>query len=99
MNRYETSRTIKDINGIQRKSTIIFPAIPNSPEDIYIKTTTIERLDKLAFRLYEDSSLWWAIAATNNLGKGTLIVKPGVRLRIPPLSAIQNNIEFVNNNR
>jgi len=99
MSRYDTSKTIKDENGIQRRSTVIFPVVPNSAEDIYIKTITIERLDKLAFLLYEDTSLWWVIAAANNLGKGTLSVGAGIRLRIPPVSTITDITKQLNNSR
>ena len=40
------------------------------------------RLDTLAGQTYNDSSLWWVIAAASGIGWG-LQVPPGVRLVIP----------------
>ena len=42
-----------------------------------------QRLDQLAGDRYGDSSLWWIIAAANNTGRDSLVVKPGIQLRIP----------------
>lgn len=41
-----------------------------------------ERLDSIAGRVYEDSSLWWIIAAASNIGYA-LQVPPGTKLIIP----------------
>jgi len=83
MSRYTITDIIKDDNGKQRKATTIFPSIPPSPNDIFIITTTPDRLDKLANTFYQDITLWWVIAAANGLGKGTLIVPGNTKLRIP----------------
>ena len=37
----------------------------------------------LAYEYYNDQSQWWVIAQANHLGKGTLAIKPGIRIRIP----------------
>ena len=41
-----------------------------------------ERLDTLSFRYFNDSSLWWLIAACSGIGWG-LQVPPGTVLNIP----------------
>ena len=89
MSRYSATSVIKDDNGTRKRSTTIIPAIQATPNDTYIITTSSERLDKLADTFYDDSSLWWVIAAANGLGKGTLIVPANTKLRIPA------NAEFI----
>lgn len=83
MSRYTTTPTIKDANGKQRKATTIVPTIPVSAADTFIKTTSPERLDKLAYTFYEDTTLWWVIAAANGIGKGTFIIPANTNIRIP----------------
>ena len=46
-----------------------------------------------------ETSLWWIIASTNGLGKGTLIVPENTLLRIPAQSGIQDLISTVNKER
>ena len=99
MSRYTTSRTLKR-TGEQRKfSTIIVPNIPLSENDTYIETTSAERLDKLANTFYGDATLWWIIAVSNALGKGSLHVPAGTRIRIPANENIQEIINQTNQSR
>ena len=95
MGRYTTIPII-DTELPRRYSTRIFPVIPLSAEDVYIITTSTERLDKLALSFYGDASFWWVIAAANGLGKGTLIVQQNVKLRIPSKTLIDNTVTQVN---
>ena len=100
MNRYSATNTIKNNQGIRRNSTIILPnSISNPLTDIFIKTTSIERLDKLAQQFYNDASLWWIIAATNNIGKGTLLVPIDTELRIPAAESVMNMLINLNQTR
>jgi nucleoid-associated protein YgaU len=69
-----------------RQQTIILPNVVGV-SDTYIQTITIERLDTLADRFYGDSTLWWVIAAANGIGKGTLRVPRGIKLRIPNITS------------
>jgi nucleoid-associated protein YgaU len=51
---------------------------------VYVITTVGDRLDSLANSYYNDSTLWWVIAAANNNAtKGALYPTPGTQLRIP----------------
>jgi hypothetical protein len=99
MGRYSTARVQRDNNEMRKLSTIIIPAVPLSAEDVYIQTTSVERLDKLANIFYEDASLWWIIAAANGLGKGSYMVPSNTRLRIPASSNIQQVINNTNTER
>jgi hypothetical protein len=62
----------------------------NIRTQIYISTES-ERLDIIAGEQYNDSSLWWIIAAASNIGWG-LQVPAGTLLTVPLLSDIQNYI-------
>jgi phage tail protein X len=99
MNRYQNSATILDSVGKRRKSTIILPTPTPTATDTYIQTTTIERLDLLAYAFYGDVTLWWAIAAANGLGKGSLYVPINSLLRIPDITSIDQQTQTVNTNR
>ncbi len=60
-----------------------YPNIPKSNNDIYIVTQGGDRLDTLANDFYSDSSLWWIIAAANNIHDASFAVADGTTLRIP----------------
>jgi hypothetical protein len=62
----------------------------NIRTQIYILTEN-ERLDIIAGEQYNDSSLWWIIAAASNVGWG-LQVPAGTILIIPLLSDVQNYV-------
>ena len=83
MGRYKTIQQAKSIDGIKYLKNAIYPEIPVSEDDVYIKTTGGDRYDTLALQFYNDSSLWWVIASANNSERASLVVKPGVQLRIP----------------
>ena len=99
MNRYETASAIKDSNEKRKLSTIITPTPEANTADVYIQTRSIERLDLLAYKFYNDQTLWYIIAAANGLGKGTLRVPKNTKLRIPSISDIQTLINNTNNSR
>jgi len=99
MSRYSTTRNIKDENGRSRAQTTIFPVVPLSESDIYIKTTSPERLDILAHKFYKDQSLWWIIAAANGIGKGSFYIPANTRIRIPPKDGINDIIKEKNTTR
>ena len=90
MNRYEYS---KQNTGTGKKSyqTTRIPVIPKSYEDRYIFSRDGDRLDQLAYDLYGDPRYWVLLANANKLGKGSLMVPPGLQLRLPPESVL---IEF-----
>lgn len=92
MSRYLSNRTKKTLDGRQVYAPKIYPNIPLRDDDVYVATETGDRLDTLAYDYYNDSSLWWIIAAANNIHDAPLGLKDGTILRIP-----LNYIEIQNN--
>ena len=99
MSRYTTNSILQDTAGKRRLGSSILPIVPVSSTDVYIQTTSIERLDKLANTFYQDASLWWVIASANGLGKGSIMVPTNSRLRIPDAANLQQIINDLNNTR
>lgn len=100
MSRYNKSKQLQDEFRKRRITTALIPFIPVDENDIYIQTTSIERLDLLADRFYGDATKWWIIASANNVGNGSYYVKSNTRLRIPQnIQAIQEQIELFNVSR
>jgi hypothetical protein len=100
MSRYRKSLIIRDEQRKRRLDTTIIPFIPLDASDVFIVTTSPERLDLLADRFYGDSSKWWIIASANNLGKGTFHIPGNTRIRIPNnIQLIQDQIELFNGTR
>lgn len=83
MNRLKKIKLKKDINGKRYYRNTIFPEIPLSSNDTYAITTAGDRYDTLALQFYNNSSLWWIIAGANSYKKDSLVVPPGVQIRIP----------------
>lgn len=100
MNRYLTTPVTKnELTSKRRLSTTLFSTPAESVSDIRIRTTSVERLDKLASTFYGDATAWPIIAAANGIGKGTLVVPPDTSLRIPIIADIQSYINNINNTR
>ena len=75
--------TIKDADGVNRYESIRWPVFEVRETDQYIVTKQLDRLDIMAYDIYNDATLWWIIARANNLPPGTFRVPAGTRLRIP----------------
>jgi hypothetical protein len=99
MNRYTSTQVIKDSVNRRRFESTIYGPIPVSTTDTYIRISGIERLDKLAYQFYGDQTMWPVIAVSNNIGKGTLLVKAGTILRIPDGDAANRFINTINSSR
>ena len=61
----------------------IYPTIPISDNDQFVYPQDGDRLDNLAYKYYNDASLWWVIAQANELGKGRTILNPNFQIRVP----------------
>ena len=81
--RYQSIENLKTEEGRRYIKNAIYPEIPLSEEDTYLITSAGDRYDTLALEFYQDSRLWWVIASANNSKTDSLVVKPGVQLRIP----------------
>lgn len=83
MNRYTNITTNKSESGKSFIKNALYPTIPASENDIYVISTAGDRYDTLAREYYKDSSLWWIIASANNHQRASLVINPGVQIRIP----------------
>ena len=76
-----------------------YPEIPLSINDIYVITTSGDRLDLLANQFYQDVRLWWIIANANRdiIRRDSISLKPGLEIRIPANpQGIMQNFESIN---
>ena len=84
MERYENPIILSTQEGRPYYKGKFYPNIPLSETDVYVITTIGDRLDNIAYSYYNDSTLWWIIAAANNNAtNGALYPIPGTQLRIP----------------
>jgi hypothetical protein len=98
MKRYERVPTLNTADGIQYRTTVLYPDTPPTSDDFYVISTVGDRYDTLAEQFYGDYRLWWVIAAANNSEKASLTLEPGVQIRIPfNINTIVEN--FVRTNR
>lgn len=84
------SKFLNDGRKVYRSK--LYPSIPLRDDDIYVATETGDRLDTLAYQYYQNSSLWWIIAAANNIHNAPFGLEDGTMLRIP-----QNYIQILVN--
>ena len=97
MGRYDLTAQTLNKKGQRVLVATIYPTIPLSDEDLFIYPKDGDRLDNIAFRYYNDASLWWVIAQANNLGKGRTILSPNFQIRIPGnISTIIANFNAIN---
>ena len=97
MKRYQYTKKEKNKFGEQVYKTTLYPHIKKYEDDLYIRTIDGDRLDSLAHKYYKNPDLWWVIAQANHIGKGTLVIEPGIQIRIPTdLSGILNDLEDLN---
>jgi hypothetical protein len=82
-NRYRDIKQKTTSDGVTYIVNAIYPEIPLSEEDFYVISTGGDRYDILAQQFYGDHTLWWIIASANNSERASLVVEPGIQLRIP----------------
>jgi len=69
--------------GAKFYSTVFYPKVPLSENDIYVLTGEGDRLDLLADQFYGDPRLWWVISTANkNLPQNSIHLPVGTQLRI-----------------
>ena len=81
--RYDNNIVKKSTSGKLVFQSRIMPNIPLRSTDMYVMSETGDRLDTLAYEYYKDQSLWWIIAASNNIHDAPIGLKEGTILRIP----------------
>lgn len=83
MSRYTNNNSKKLNDGRVVYNTKLYKRIPKSDQDLYIAVQGGDRLDEIAFNFLGDSSLWYIIAAANNIHDPSFTLADGTVLRIP----------------
>jgi len=108
VSRYNKIQKLVNLNSELRDTnpryigTVIYPLVPNNPNDIFIITEFGDRLDTLARKFYNDTSLYWIIysANPNQIRPDQLFLPAGVQLRIPiSVSEIKRQFDLTNRSR
>ena len=76
-----------------------YPEIPLSFNDIYVTTTSGDRLDNLAHQFYKNVDYWWVITTANPdvVRRDSFNLKPGIEIRIPQdIEGILREFEKIN---
>ena len=75
----------KSDNNKRYYKSLKYPEIPLSANDLYVITTSGDRLDLLANEYYQDIGLWWIISTANPdvIRRDSFGLKPGIEIRIP----------------
>ena len=97
MSRYEDTEQTKNKFGKRVYKTTMYPHIKKRDSDLYITSKYGDRLDVLSNKYYNSADLCWIIAQANHIGKGTLVIEPGIQLRIPTdISDVMSELETEN---
>ena len=98
MGRYTNIENIYTESGKRYKSTVKYPDIPLSFNDIYVYTDEGDRFDILAQQYYGDSSLWWVISSANSdLPQNSYYIPEGRQIRIPQnIAAVFSQFKALN---
>jgi|TARA_Y100000310_G_scaffold286480_1_gene310653 hypothetical protein len=84
MSRYEFTKTKQDKKLFFRVlSPTLYPSIPTMDTDVYVYPKEGERLETIAHKYYQDTSLWWIIARANDMGDGKMTLDPLKQIRVP----------------
>ena len=92
MSRYKDTIIKQDkVTNNRVYGVTLYPPIPITDQDQFVYPIDGDRLENLAFRYYEDSSLWWVIAEANKVRDGSFALNPSKVYRIP--GNIQNILQ------
>jgi hypothetical protein len=69
-----------------------YPEIIEQEEDIFYEVDSLDRLDKIAYKFYNDSGLWWVIALANNMRFLPNDLQTGKVIRIPSFNYVAGEL-------
>ena len=98
-NRLAYIKIKRNKEGKRYYKPIRYPHIPLSINDIYVTTTSTDRLDLLANQFYNDIKLWWIISIANRdiIKRDSYALPPGIEIRIPQnIRGILSKYEEIN---
>lgn len=81
--RYDYVKKVKNIDGKIVTTSFTMPVIEPKDTDVYIITSSTDRLDALSNKYYGSPKYWWVIAMVNNINTGTMVLPSNMRLFIP----------------
>ena len=98
---YRTQNIKQKLNSNRKRyyKNIKYPEIPLSFDDIYVITTSGDRLDNLSHQFYQDVDLWWIITTANPdvIRRDSFNLKSGIEIRIPQdIESILEDFEKIN---
>lgn len=98
MNRYKDLNPFKNPQGKRYYPGVKYPEIPYSDQDFYVIAQEGDRYDQYANTYYNDSTLWWIIAAANPRFKpNSIYPERGHQIRIPSnISSILKEYKLLN---
>ena len=97
--RLSVIKTLNTSEGKRYLKPLRYPVIPLKISDLYVITTSGDRLDSLAYRFYDDIRLWWIIATANRdiIRRDSYSLKPGLEIRIPQdIESVLNDYRSIN---
>ena len=95
--RYQNQPIDKTESGRRYYPTTIYSQIDPKSDDIYLVTVKGDRMDNIAFQYYGDSTLWWVIAASNDIPQDSIFMPVGSQIRVPAnISTYLDNFDRVN---
>jgi hypothetical protein len=80
------------VDGAEFWDTLDLPAIPEQADDLRYVVTSVDRIDSLAYRFYNDQRLWWVIALANGLELLPTQLSAGNELRIHSPRFVTQNL-------
>ena len=98
-NRTQNTTQNRTNQGKRYYKPLRYPNIPLSSNDLYILTSSGDRLDSLAHQFYKDIRLWWIIATANPniIRRDSYSLKPNLEVRIPSnITQILKSFEKIN---
>ena len=97
MNRYAFSIIKKNKDGKRVLSSTMYPKIPFRNGDRFVYPIEGDRLETIAKRYYDDTTLWWIIAKANEIRDGSYALNPAKQIRVPRnISSIISDFERLN---
>jgi len=98
--RYQNKPIEKTESGKRYYPTTIYSQVNPQSSDIYLITVKGDRMDNIAFQYYGDASLWWIIAASNDIPQDSIFIPVGSQIRVPSnVSTYLDNFDRVNQKR
>ena len=101
LDRYQFTNISNDkTKNFRIKKSTLYPKIGIESNDILIYSKEGDTLWSLAYKYYDDITMWWIIAQANHIGKNSQVIRPGIQIRIPQnIDIILSDLQRINTTR